>query len=567
MLVYGDHRRDASLPDLLAQIANGAAKLEGRAGLSWHGACFDLLRLVSELLQGWADAERERRGIDETSPGQDRIAAAAVEVARALDRSWRSGFADQPLPDLSMLAGLDALDPPAALTLRGGEGFDFYAVYPELYLSAARRLPSGAVVIGLRSIGAALAPLVAAASSARLVVTLRPVGHPFQRRVEVGPDLRARLLADPRAVVAIVDEGPGLSGSSFGGVADWLEAEGVPRDRIVFMPSHGGEPGREASAEHRARWQGARRLHAPFEDVILAGTGEGEGTPLARWFADLSGEVCEPELQDLSGGLWRGFSPWVDAPVDPGREARKYRLEAGEGAVLLKFVGFGPDAEAKFERARALFDAGFSPEPLALRHGFLAERWVEGARWTPQPAEAADHLARYLGFRSRTFPADRAGADLVTLAEMARYNLGQCIGTDAAAALLGEWTEARIADLQALVRPVFVDARLHPWEWIATPRGVVKTDAVDHARAHDLVGCQDIAWDVAGASVEFGLDPEETVELGDCVSGRGARELIRFMRLAYLGFQAGWWSYASGEGAPARREFYVAEARACAWNG
>ena len=37
----------------------------------------------------------------------------------------------------------------------------------------------------------------------------------------------------------------------------------------------------------------------------------------------------------------------------------------------------------------------------------------------------------------------------------------------------------------------------------------MKTDALDHAFGHDLVGCQDIAWDLAGAAVEFDLDTEE----------------------------------------------------------
>jgi hypothetical protein len=50
------------------------------------------------------------------------------------------------------------------------------------------------------------------------------------------------------------------------------------------------------------------------------------------------------------------------------------------------------------------------------------------------------------------------------------------------------------------------DSRMLPHEWIATDRGYIKTDAFDHHDDHFFPGCQDIAWDIAGASVEWGFD-------------------------------------------------------------
>ena len=56
--------------------------------------------------------------------------------------------------------------------------------------------------------------------------------------------------------------------------------------------------------------------------------------------------------------------------------------------------------------------------------------------------------------------------------------------------------------------------------------------------AHDLVGCQDIAWDVAGAVVELGLTEVERdrlcAELGGVDAG-----LLRFMLACYPAFQLG----------------------------
>jgi hypothetical protein len=83
--------------------------------------------------------------------------------------------------------------------------------------------------------------------------------------------------------------------------------------------------------------------------------------------------------------------------------------------------------------------------------------------------------------------------------------------------------------LQQLVRPVRTDGRLHEHEWLRLPDGrLLKADALDHHRAHDLVGAQDIAWDAAGAVVELGLK----AALGD-------PHLTAFYRVAYCAFQIG----------------------------
>ena len=64
--------------------------------------------------------------------------------------------------------------------------------------------------------------------------------------------------------------------------------------------------------------------------------------------------------------------------------------------------------------------------------------------------------------------------------------------------------------LEGAVRRVETDNRLHAWEWLHTPDGrLLKTDALDHHAGHDLIGCQDIAWDIAGATVELDLSDSE----------------------------------------------------------
>jgi len=373
-------------------------------------------------------------------------------------------------------------------------------------------------------------------------VTLRPTGHPFRRDLRVSDALQQKL-ATHGGPFAVADEGPGLSGSSFAAVAELLEGLGVSADRIVFLPSHAGEPGPQALPETRQRWQSAARRPASFERLV-------EEQPVEAWFEDLTGPITS--VEDISGGAWakaRADRP----PTHPGLERRKYRLTAeGGGQWIAKFAGLGQAGQAKLARSRTLFRGGAGAEPLGLRRGFLIERWVEGAPGLAgERAALVDHVGRYLGLRTIAFRAEPdEGASLEDLAVMTRTNVAELLGEEAADALPPPPTSAK-------PRPIHIDGRLHAWEWITTPEGrLIKTDALDHSCGHDLVGAQDVAWDVAGAAVEFGLEPEEVGALCIALSTVSDRhvdpDLLAFFRLAYPAFQAGLWSLAGDEAQVAR---------------
>jgi hypothetical protein len=125
---------------------------------------------------------------------------------------------------------------------------------------------------------------------------------------------------------------------------------------------------------------------------------------------------------------------------------------------------------------------------------------------------------------------------------MTRRNVEVALGTEASARL-AHW-EQRLGSLAGRVNRVRTDNRLDAHKWLRLPGGrLLKTDALDHHCAHDLVGAQDIAWDVAGAAVEFDLDPRERRFLA-AEAGRAARrlvdpELLDLMTLAYLAFRLG----------------------------
>ena len=176
---------------------------------------------------------------------------------------------------------------------------------------------------------------------------------------------------------------------------------------------------------------------------------------------------------------------------------------------------------------------------LALRDGWLLAPWVEGrplGEADPPPLRA---LAAALRLRAGWRAAD-AGAPPETLAELARVNVGEALGPAAGARAAGRVASA----LRGPAPPaVSIDGRLHRHEWIRTPDGrVLKTDALDHARAHDLVGAQEIGWDVAGAAVEWDLPPDAVAALADRAGAPPER--LPGLRTAYLAFQLGLWSAA-----------------------
>jgi hypothetical protein len=532
MWVYGDRPRRADPRGRLAALAGELISIEAApAGVERHGRQAGALMLAGELFQGLADADFEAQGgVDRHTPMHAAAGALLMKLASGLVRSWDTAFCEAGPSARSELRALASFELPAEATFKTGEGFAFYAVYPETYLAAARfqtwaRPPQ---VLGLRSIGASLAAMVAVGAQSQAPLSARPLGPPFDRRLSLAPEVAARLAEG--GDVAVVDEGPGLSGSSFGAAADLLLERGVSPDRLVFFPSHPGAPGPQALERHRRRWAAARRAFVSFDALIVHDPVRG----LARWFADVLGEPTAP-LQEISGGAWRAGR---DLPAVPAQERRKFLMRTERGVFLLKFIGLGPIGAGKFARARQLHAAGFAPEPLALRHGFLAEPWLEHARpLSLGGAQLIEVLGRYLALRAAMpAPADAAAVP-ETLHQMLAANLPLILGR-----------EVRLSPPPGGGgRPVRIDGRLHPWEWLRTPDGrVFKTDGLDHDDAHDLVGCQDIAWDVAGAEVEFDLAPTETdvlvAELEARTGRRLDRRLLDFHRLAYPTFQAALWS-------------------------
>jgi hypothetical protein len=547
MLVFGDQVRILEPRAAALELELRLDEIGGISpGLARHAALVGVFLDASELVQGVTD--RVCGTVDVRSPVGDAGMRLLVALADAVDASWR-GQPPALGPSAAALHVFITHRLPDMIEARRAEGYAFYALYPEAYLAAARRAPPGPRhVIGIRSIGIGLAALVAAATRADLPVSVRPRGDPFRRQLELAPALLAEWITGA-ARVSIVDEGPGMSGSSFGAVADRLEDAGVPLDHIECFPSHRGALGPVASERHRERWTRVSR-HVVEADTLLLQDGT-----LAGWIAGLVGPLVQP-LEDISAGRWRAKHFHSQAEWPPcvvHQERRKLLARASGGTWLARFVGLGRDGDRALVRARALHRAGFTPEVAGLCHGFLVERWLTA---TPLAVAQLDRgarrrmverVARYLGFRARELTADaRAGASLEQLATMLRRNATLALG-------FVPLVPGSVAELEARVHRIEVDGRLHAWEWLVGDGGVlVKADAYDHHAGHDLIGCQDITWDLAGAAVELELTAAEQQRLaaiaGETTARAVDRDLLAFARRCYLAFQLGRHALATSAG-------------------
>jgi hypothetical protein len=515
------------------------------AGARRHDRIVRLLIDLGQLESAVADALNPEA--DAPHPLIGSLRAASVAAGHMAWHSWH-GRHDAILPwvDRARLA-LDAAAHrmlPQRVTVTLPEGFAQYGLFPETYLvsaaKAARACPlPTAVCIGIRSIGTSLSAVAAAVLEELgrevLSLTVRPRGHPFDRRPRLSAALTCLLRERRSSLFLVVDEGPGLSGSSLAGTARALVDLGVEEDRIVLLPSWRTDGRSLRSAEARWRWRRHAQFTASFEDVWIDS-------------GRLGSLVPGRELQDLSAGAWRGvlLTPGRAVPaVHPQHERRKYLARSADEQVpdwMLRFAGLGAFGEPRRARADLLADAGFGAHPIALVHGFLIREFLPGS-----PAETGDAvalaptMAAYLAHLRRHAPAGQTPTDLRSM-----------VTTNVAESLDPRAADEAVARLEASshdIVPTTLDGRMFPHEWIRTSAGARKVDAVDHGDDHFYPGPQDIAWDVAATCLEFDFSPElRRAFLEDYRRASGDRTIARRLpgfAVAYLAFRVGYASLAA----------------------
>lgn len=540
MIVYGDPTFRESLHTLLQRLRDRAQWACSR--LIDPSGSLDRLRLLlieaGELEQACDDAGE----LDEEFLGAIRsftdACATAFDSVFSGSHVWTGGIE---FPDLS------AVD--RELRVKVPEGFAFYTLFPEQYIAAAsawmseQRQQGVVVVIGIRSIGTTLSAVVLAAlrhagwRGER--ITVRPSGHPFDRRINFNlADLQGARFA------LVVDEGPGASGSSMAAVARGLVEAGFDRSRIGFLPGHGGEPGPHASAEVRQWWSTTVRYSVPMSQLRWGGRSLTQ--MLAERTEHLFSDAIAERVEDLSGGLWRdliftGGEP--RPPAFPAFERTKFRCTLRDGrAVLWKFVGWGADADRVLTQMTGRADAGWTARPFGMAFGFVALPWIDGTPLSRRDLspEVLDQMGRYIrDSAGATMSVDEQSAAFDRLREMLYWNTWESLGQGLAneTRQLSHAAASLIFDQPNLS---YGDGRLGPQEWIRTPVGLLqKVDCAGHDCDHTMIGRQPLAWDVAGAIIEWRLDDAMAAKLSKPVFPALPPELLSFYCAACAAFRVG----------------------------
>lgn len=532
MLVYGHHTHRVLLPPFLDGLR---WRLQA---LQWAPSYDGMIDVLVDLAEVASAVEDALNPVEDDERGGAAPWGAALRAVTDAFCAWcasdRRGV-DAALARGVVLAG--RLHGTGAVQARRAEGFACYALYPEQYIDAVKhwRLPAGApvVCIGLRSIGAVLASVVAS-QLARCghdaqVRSVRPRGHPFDRELRLGPALTTFLASRAHGHVAIVDEGPGISGSSFAAAAEAVCRLGVPVERITLMTAW-------TPSATSLRSSRAQRVFTTHH--VLSGA-----SPLRARAADALGR---PPV-NVSGGGWRlmVFGPAATRwpAVHPQHERVKYVDQQPAPDRIVRFAGLGRHGRDRRCRAEQLWAGGFGAEPTLLRAGLLVQRWVPGTPLdprTPLTAAALCRIGDYIAFTARAFATSDTD-DGGGLIEMLRHNSTQTLGA-AARHRLDSIIDTR---LRFGAPAVAVDGRMLTHEWVASGGGpLMKMDALDHHADDFLPGCRDIAWDVAGACVELRLRRDARRHLVDAYIAR-TRDCdivhrLPFFTAAYLAWRLGY---------------------------
>lgn len=476
--------------------------------------------LECSLADFWG-AERDGRTAGHRAALAMSLAAAEAHLRR------HSALASRSDSVAAALAALAPYLPPRAtlLPVSHPEGFRFYGLTPEAFIAPARNLArelgeAGIFVLGLRSIGSTLAAVVAAVlrqEHARTEwATVRPRGAPEDRYYAADSSLEDELRQWP-GMCAIVDEGPGLSGSSFGGAVAWLRRLDIAAERIVLMPSWDPPAERLSHTVVARSWAGWRKYPA---------------TPLSPSLA-----VPSARGVDLSAGLWRqALGVPGPIPVWPQRERMKFLSR--DGGSIFKFAGLAEYGREAAARARLLARAGFTAPADYVGDGWLRSPRL---RFSPLLPAALNGLAprwaewagRYLALLRAQFTAGPPQPPSPEMQLMVATNLRRLLAR-----------EMPLDPPEA--PPVQLDGRVQPHEWGIHAGNFVKFDALDHGDDHFFPGPTDIAWDLAGLEFEFGpaLGRAARQEYARRSGDLGIAARLPWYRIAYGSFQAAFAEFA-----------------------
>jgi hypothetical protein len=534
MYVFREGRRTASGAELISRLRGALRRWRGAPAQDSEDSLLAALIAAGELECALLDGDGGDAALPDLSCG------IAAEITDGLARALLTGRKDL---FLSILQKVEQLRIGERYEVAVQEGFAYYALHPRKVAMCIETLRlailgfntpgyntpghntelhnpweqrTGVCVVGIRSIGVTLGAVACASLALRGVpcqrISVRPTGHPYDRKLELTPRLREWVARGGAAEFLVVDEGPGISGSSFLAVAEALEGCGAAAGRIHLIGSREADPATLRVANACQRW-GRYPFHA-MQAAPLEPPGAGA---------------------NHSGGAWRRHfhcadeaMPAVWTPLEPAT------FLAHDGQSVFRYEGLGHYGEAVGARAERLADSGFAPRYRGHRRGFGEYARVPGrmlylGQCSP---ELLTRMARYLALRCTAFAG--GAAQTPELETMLRWNWQLEFGEELGSAESQMRTE----------RVVVCDGGMMPHEWLRSTRGeLLKLNAGSYGDNHFFPGPCDMAWDVAGTIVEWELEGEARDRfVGEYArrSGDAIAERLDPYLLAYATFRMGW---------------------------
>lgn len=507
--IFREGRREVSGPAMVRDIVR---RLES------GNALLDCLIQAGLLESALADID---------APG----AYAAANLTDALAVRLCAGDADSLDPNRLAVK----IEAPETISISPPEGFTYYALHPLDFAKVTDRIgdhPGACAVIGVRSIGTTLSAVTTAALNMRgraaTRITVRPSGHPYARNAEFSPE-QERWIAEQllkSAQFLVVDEGPGRSGSTFLSVVEALGRLGVPRERITIVGSREFDPEGLCAENASERWMGLRYVStAPSVSTRFL------------------------NFPYIGGGDWRMYFCGAEQEwPESWTQMERLKFLSPDQRQFFKFEGMGPLGREVRERAFLLASESFSPAVCDAGDGFLSYTAIEGTRLRKQDVSPSllEQIARYCSFRASEFTC--ASIHNSELDHMLEFNVQQEFGRD---------LKLEAGQLSSGT-PSVADGRMQPHEWIASGEAkLFKTDAISHGDNHFFPGPCDIAWDLAGAVVEWDLDAQATGFLLSKFrqfSGIPISQQFQDYMLAYCIFRLGFCKMATSTVAGSREE-------------
>ena len=389
------------------------------------------------------------------------------------------------------------------------------------------------VVVGLRTAGAYLAPLLKAhlASSgvaAASWMTLRPkqAPSPWEHR-------QLHRLRRSGAHVVVVDEPPN-SGKTFRLTLEVLGRAGVGADRVTVAV-----PRSPAKVDWTLRAEPAGALGPQIVTLDPPDYFKARMLDPAS-IAPRLREYCGPGTTISDNAETRGLNAHLRAHHTDGFHVRLKRVfqvqRDREGRpptstyVVAKSVGWGWLGYHAYIAGTRL--AGLVPRVLGLRDGLMFTEWV-GALEADETRDVPDipvqTLASYVATRARRLrlTEDPCFEDLdygrtgwSELINLLRRAYGLYVGRFKIPAL-----HRRLRTLLSPA-PALIDGRMRPEEWVGHGTGVVKADFEHHTFGKTELNVVDPASDLAYATLTFGLCPERERQLVDAYArDSGDREV------------------------------------------